>query len=94
MIVWTIWSFPAECLVISCRIASCHPIIWRRPPSKWQARQLARQLFHELILDEQKRAVYDHGVPPELERLKQYILFNLHRPRAAACSASIFTRRR
>ena len=49
-------------------------------PPEWQARDLARQLLHELTLSEHKHEVYDHGVPPELERMKQYILFNVARP--------------
>lgn len=52
----------------------------RGNPPEWQARQLAQQLLHELVLAERKREVYDHGVPPALERMKQYILFNIQRP--------------
>ena len=57
-------------------------VFTRGNPPEWQARQLGRQLLHELILilAVQKRQVYDPGVPPELERMKQYILFNLAPP--------------
>jgi AraC-like DNA-binding protein len=52
----------------------------RAAPPAWLARQLAQQLFHELILFDRQREVHDHGVPPELERMKQYVRFNIHRP--------------
>jgi AraC-like DNA-binding protein len=52
----------------------------RGNPEEWMARHLGRQLLHELVLSEQRNEVHDHGVPPEVERTKQYILANLHRP--------------
>ena len=52
----------------------------RSDPPQWQARQLAQQLLYELILAKQKRQVHEHDVPPELERIKQYVQFNIRRP--------------
>ena len=50
------------------------------PPEEWMARSLARQLLSECLRFEQRSEMYDHGVPPELERVKQYIAFHLHQP--------------
>jgi len=55
-------------------------VFLRGHPPAWQARQLAQQLLHELIRAEDQREVYDHGVPPELERLKQFVLFHRRQP--------------
>jgi len=52
----------------------------RGDPEEAMARHLARQLLHELVLSGQNKEVHDHGVPSEVERMKHYILANLHRP--------------
>jgi len=51
----------------------------RGNPPEWRARQLARELLHELILHETSRKLHDDDVPPDLERMKQYVLFSLER---------------
>ena len=51
----------------------------RGNPPEWLARQLARELLHELILHETSRKLHDDDVPPDLERMKQYVLFSLDR---------------
>jgi AraC-like DNA-binding protein len=48
-------------------------------PPEWLARQLAQELLHELILHEAAQTLHEHDVPPDLERMKQYVLFNLSR---------------
>jgi len=49
-------------------------------PEEWMARHLARQLLSEWLRFEQRSEMYDHGVPPNLERMKQFITFRLHQP--------------
>lgn len=52
----------------------------RKNPGEWMARWMARQLLCELIFSEQRSEVHDHGIPPEIERMKQFIAFHLARP--------------
>jgi AraC-like DNA-binding protein len=52
----------------------------RGDPEEWMARHLGRQLLHELALSERCNEIHDHGVPPEMERMEQYVLANLQRP--------------
>lgn len=52
----------------------------RGDPEEWQARQFAQQLLNEWIFSRRRREIYGHAVPPELERIKQHILWNLSRP--------------
>jgi len=53
-------------------------------PPEWLARQLARELLHELIVHETSRKLHDDDVPPDLERMKQYVMV---RPRPETLAA-------
>jgi len=51
-----------------------------RPPQEEMARWMARQLLCELVSSEQRSEVHDHGVPPEIERMKEFISFHISSP--------------
>lgn len=48
-------------------------------PPEWLARQLAQEVLYELVLFERRHEIHDHAMPLELERMKQFILFNIRR---------------
>jgi AraC-like DNA-binding protein len=52
----------------------------RKRTDEWMARSLAQLLLCEWRRFEQRSELYDHDVPPSLERMKQFIASHLHTP--------------
>jgi AraC-like DNA-binding protein len=52
----------------------------REHPPEWLARQLARQLFSELVRVPQRGESFDHESALEIERMRQYVATRLNQP--------------